>query len=80
MDRRGDRWIAGIHSMEALSLKPVPCRIWICLKIVVFPHSPPPSSTSCFGGSGLAVLAPHPIGTAEFFFLLSLRLYYRRVH
>jgi len=36
------------------------CKIWICLKMVVLPHSPPPISTSC--REGVAVEAPHPIG------------------
>mmetsp|Transcript_38334 Transcript_38334/g.65751 ORF Transcript_38334/g.65751 Transcript_38334/m.65751 type:complete len:317 (-) Transcript_38334:93-1043(-) len=51
IERTGERRIAGSHC-GALSAKPVPCKIWICLKMVVLPHSPPPSRTSCLAGSG----------------------------
>eukprot|EP00964_Phaeocystis_antarctica_P060842 scaffold36312_cov27-Phaeocystis_antarctica.AAC.1 len=46
IERSGDEHTADIQSLLTSSLKPEPCSSWICLKMVVLPHSPPPSSTS----------------------------------
>ena len=58
--RSGDTETADIQSLLTSSLKPEPYSNWICLKIVVLPHSPPPSRTSWRGGT-CAVDAPQPI-------------------